>query len=54
MKNLVIKNPAIIVGAWFAIIFAVASILTSCGNGHVMCDAYGDSGENHELFKDEV
>lgn len=44
MKNLVIKNPAIIAGAWFAIIFVIASMLSSCGTHYVQCDAYGDSG----------
>jgi hypothetical protein len=52
MKNLVIKNPAAIVGAWFAIIFLVAS-LVSCGSGHVMCDAYGDSGESCTTLEDD-
>jgi hypothetical protein len=52
MKNLVIKNPAATVGAWFAIIFLVAS-LVSCGTGHVMCDAYGDSGESVTVLEED-
>jgi len=52
MKNLVIKNPVAIVGAWFAIIFLVAS-LVSCGSGHVMCDAYGDSGESCTVLEND-
>lgn len=53
MKNLTIKNPAIIVGLWFAIIFVVASLLTSCGTGYVTCDAYGDSGESCTVLEDD-
>lgn len=53
MKNLVIKNPALIVAGWFAIIFVVASLLTSCGSGHVMCDAYGDSGESVTVLEND-
>lgn len=53
MKNLTIKNPAIIVGLWFAIIFVVASLLTSCGTGYVTCDAYGDSGESVTVLEDD-
>jgi len=53
MKNLVIKNPAIVVVSWFAIIFIVASLLTSCGTGYVTCDAYGDSGVNSQVLEDD-
>ncbi len=53
MKNLVIKNPALIVAGWFAIIFVVASLLTSCGTGYVTCDAYGDSGESVTVLEDD-
>lgn len=53
MKNLVIKNPAILVVSWFAIIFIIASMLTSCGTGYVTCDAYGDSGESVTVLEDD-
>lgn len=54
MKNLVMKKPGlVIVASWFAIISIVALVLTSCGNGHVMCDAYGDSGESVTVLEDD-
>ena len=54
MKNLVMKKPGLVVAAsWFAIISIVALLLTSCGSGHVMCDAYGDSGESVTVLEDD-
>ena len=54
MKNLVMKRPGLFaVASWFAIISIIAFILTSCGSGHVMCDAYGDSGESVTVLEDD-
>tara|TARA_B100000927_G_C16365669_1_gene429346 strand:+ start:368 stop:535 length:168 start_codon:yes stop_codon:yes gene_type:complete len=53
MKNLVMKRPGIVIATWFAIAFTVALILTSCGSGHVMCDAYGDSGESVTVLEND-
>lgn len=36
-----LKNPAAVVGTWFAIIFVVALLLSSCATRYVGCDAYG-------------
>lgn len=41
MKNLITKNPALTVGAWFAVMFVFALLLSSCATGYVGCDAYG-------------
>ncbi len=30
--------------AYFVAILTVALLMSSCGTGHVMCDAYGDTG----------
>ncbi len=46
------KKPALLVASWFAIISIIAFILTSCGS-HVMCDAYGDSGESVTVLEDD-
>ena len=54
MKNLVMKKPGLVIAAsWFAIISIVALLLTSCGSGHVMCDAYGDSGESVTVLEND-
>lgn len=42
MKNL-FKNPIFYVASWFAIIFFVATMVTSCGVHYVQCDAYGSN-----------
>ena len=47
------KRPGIIIASWFAIIFIIASILTSCGSGHITCDAYGDSGESVTVLEND-
>lgn len=47
------KRPGIIIASWFAIIFIIASMLTSCGTGYVQCDAYGDSGESVTVLEDD-
>ena len=46
MKQITIKlakSPATYIVAWFILIFALASILSSCATGYVGCDAYGPS-----------
>jgi len=53
MKNLVMKKPGLAVASWFAIISIVALLLTSCGAGHVTCDAYGDSGESITVLEND-
>ena len=40
MKSL-LKNPALLVGTWFAAIIVVAVLLSSCATRYVGCDAYG-------------
>ena len=48
------KKPGLVVAtSWFAIIFIVALVLTSCGTGYVQCDAYGDSGESVTVLEDD-
>ena len=55
MKRLLTKvHPIVPSIVLLGTLFAVAFILSSCGTHYVQCDAYGDSGENHKLFKDEV
>ena len=46
MKHLtvkLVKSPLTYVIGWFIIIFALASILSSCATGYVGCDAYGQN-----------
>tara|TARA_R110001632_G_scaffold94810_2_gene200841 strand:- start:145 stop:372 length:228 start_codon:yes stop_codon:yes gene_type:complete len=38
-----VKSPATYIVAWFILIFALASILSSCATGYVGCDAYGQN-----------
>ena len=54
MKNLLTKtHPATLVVSWFAIISVVAMVLTSCGAGHVGCDAYGNiDNDTQEFYED--
>lgn len=48
------KKPGLVIAAsWFAIIFTIALMLTSCGTGHVTCDAYGDSGLNNQVLEND-
>ena len=53
MKSL-LKNPAAVVGTWFAIMFVVAILLSSCATGYVGCDAYGNvdhkTGMGHQIM----
>tara|TARA_R110002167_G_scaffold989_8_gene4340 strand:+ start:704 stop:865 length:162 start_codon:yes stop_codon:yes gene_type:complete len=43
MKKSVILPLGVVV-AYFTAILTFALLMSSCGTGHVMCDAYGDSG----------
>lgn len=54
MKSLLTKNPALVVGSWFAVMFVVALLLSSCATGYVGCDAYGKidkkTGIGHQVM----
>jgi len=47
MKQILSKNPALLVMSWFAIITVIAALLSSCGVHYVQCDAYGKANTKH-------
>ena len=49
------KSILIPIGLWFAAIVTMAVLFSSCGTGHVSCDAYGQNNiEYGGISEDEA